>query len=79
MNSKNDSEDTYRVALAQAAENLGGPAPLAQRLQVSTAQLTRWLDGLDQPSIGTFLKVVDILAETSKQPRLTPRPGPLPH
>ena len=68
-----DSDDTYRVTLARAAELLGGPAALATRLQVSMADLLRWLEGLDRPSLGTFLKVVDILVEGSHQPRFTAR------
>ena len=74
MDSHDDPEDTYRVALIRAAEILGGPAPLARRLQVSVAELGRWLEGLDRPSLGTFLKVVDILDEGSAKPQLTARP-----
>ena len=66
------------MALTRAAELLGGPGPLAQRLQVSPADLLRWLEGRDQPSLGTFLKVVDILGEASHQPHLKPRSGPSP-
>ncbi len=56
-------EDTYRAALVRAAEILGGARPLARRLQVPMPELTRWLAGADTPSIGTFLKVIDILIE----------------
>ena len=64
-----DPEDTYRAALVRAAELLGGARPLCDRLQVPMADLTRWLAGVDQPSIGTFLKVIDILIEEGSKPR----------
>ena len=67
-----DPEDTYRAALVRAAELLGGARPLCERLQVPMADLTRWLAGLDQPSIGTFLKVIDILIEGGSKPRSQP-------
>ncbi len=31
-------------------------------------ELTRWLAGADTPSIGTFLKVIDILIEEGRNP-----------
>jgi hypothetical protein len=34
--------------------------------------LTRWLAGYEKPSIGTFLKVVDIIIEEGRKPRLSP-------
>ena len=67
-----DPEDTYRAALVRAAELLGGARPLCDRLQVPMADLTRWLAGADQPSIGTFLKVIDILIEGGSRPGSQP-------
>ena len=68
-----DPEDTYRAALVRAAELLGGARPLCDRLQVPMADLTRWLAGADQPSIGTFLKVIDIMIlEEGSKPRAQP-------
>jgi anti-sigma factor ChrR (cupin superfamily) len=64
-----EPEDTYRVTLVRAAEVVGGAMPLAHRLQVPMAELTRWLAGFDRPSIGTFLKAVDLLIEESGNPR----------
>lgn len=60
------AEDTYRVALVRAAEIVGGAARLAHRLQVPISDLTRWLAGFDKPSIGTFLRVVDLLIQDSR-------------
>lgn len=65
-----DPEDTYRVTLVRAAELLGGAIPLARRLQVPMPDLTRWLAGFDRPSMGTFLKVVDLLIEERGKPRI---------
>ena len=65
--------DTYRAALARAAELVGGPAPLARRLQVPMEDLTRWLAGDGRPSMGTFMRVIDVLIEEGRKPRLTPR------
>lgn len=56
-----DPEDTYGIALVRAAELLGGAVPLARRLQVPMPELTRWLARDDRPSIGVFLKVIDIV------------------
>ena len=62
-----DAEDTYRLTLVHAAELLGGAVPLARRLQVPMPELTRWLAGFDRPSVGTFLKVVDLVIELRRK------------
>jgi hypothetical protein len=67
-----DPEDTYRAALVRAAELLGGARPLCDRLQVPMPELTRWLAGDGKPSIGIFLKVIDVLLEESRKPRVHP-------
>jgi hypothetical protein len=61
-------EDTYRAALMRAAELLGGARPLSDRLQVPLPELTRWLAGDGKPSIGIFLKVIDVLIEEGGKP-----------
>ncbi|HEV3008952.1 MAG TPA: hypothetical protein VGX52_07965 [Burkholderiales bacterium] len=65
-------EDTYCAALVRAAELLGGAVPLARRLQVPMPEVTRWLAGHGTPSIGTFLKAIDILLEDSRGLKLGP-------
>lgn len=70
-----NAEDTYRAALVRAAVLLGGAVPLARRLQVPMPELTRWLAGDDKPSMGTFLKVIDILLEDSRGLELGPSSG----
>ena len=67
-------ENTYRAALVRAAQILGGARALSDRLQVPMADLTRWLGGADQPSMGAFLRVVDILIEESRNSRFHPTP-----
>jgi hypothetical protein len=70
-----DQEDTYRAALVRAAQILGGARALCDRLHVPMAELTRWLAGDGKPSIGIFLKVIDILIEEGQSPRfLEPTP-----
>jgi hypothetical protein len=59
-------ENTYRIAIARAAGLLGGASPLALRLQVPIPELKRWLAGDGVPSIGTFLKVIDLLLDDSR-------------
>jgi hypothetical protein len=62
-------EDTYRATLASAVDVVGGAAKLARRLHVPVADLSRWLAGEDRPSMGTFLKVVDLLIEEREKSR----------
>ena len=65
--------DTYRVALQHAVKLVGGAPELARRLQVPQAELERWLAGEGKPSMGTFLKVIDILLEEGRKPQLDPK------
>ena len=67
-------DDTYRAALVRAAELLGGARPLSDRLQVPMPDLTRWLAGDGKPTIGVFLKVIDVLIEEGRKPRFYPLP-----
>jgi len=62
-------EDIYRATLIRAVELVGGEALLARRLQVPMSHLTDWLAGLDRPSMGTFLRVVDLVIEESAKPK----------
>ena len=64
--------DTYRAALVHAAQLLGSARALCDRLQVPMSTLTHWLAGNGHPSIGTFLKVIDIIIEESAKPRFGP-------
>lgn len=50
----------------KAAELLGGRAELARTLQISIAEIERWIAGDTKPPRETFLRIVDIiLDETS--------------
>ena len=64
-----ESDDTYRATLVRAAELLGGARALCARLQVPMSDLTRWLAGDGKPSIGVFLRTVDILIQERDKPR----------
>jgi hypothetical protein len=67
-----EPEDTYRAALVRAAQLVGGARPLSDRLRVPMADLTRWLAGDGTPSIGVFLRVVDVLIAERDKPRFNP-------
>jgi hypothetical protein len=58
--------DTYRAAVARAAQLAGGVRTLSQRLRVPMLDLTRWIQGEAKPSKGMFLRIVDFIAEESK-------------
>lgn len=66
-----EQTDTYRAALVRAAELLGGARPLCDRLHVPMSTLTLWLAGDGVPSMGVFLKVIDIIIEEGSRPRFT--------
>jgi hypothetical protein len=59
--------DTYRAALVRAAHILGGAVALSRRLQVPMSDLTRWLAGDGRPSIGVFLRVIDVMLEEERK------------
>jgi hypothetical protein len=67
-----EQEDTYRAALVRAAEILGGARALCDRVHVPMPELTRWLAGDGKPTIGIFLKVIDILIEEGQTSHFTP-------
>jgi len=64
--------DTYRAALVRAAVLVGGAVPLSRRLQIPMPDLTRWLAGDGRPSMGTFLRVIDVLLEEQGRGRELP-------
>ena len=68
-------QDPYQVALARAADLLGGAVELSRRLQVPLADLRHWLHGSSRPPRGIFLRVVDLVTEESVQPRASPHEG----
>ena len=61
-----DRPDAYRATLVRAAQILGGVPALSRRLQVPMLDVKRWLAGAQKPSMGIFLKVIDILIEEGK-------------
>jgi hypothetical protein len=55
--------DFYARTLARAAVISGGPAALATRLNVGTAQIEAWMSGSDDIPPAIFLDVVDVIME----------------
>lgn len=70
-----EESDTYRTAVAHAVRLLGSPAELARRLQVAPGEVERWLAGESKPSMGTFLKLIDLLLDEGGKPRRHPEKG----
>ena len=68
-----DESDTYRTAVTHAVRLVGGPSEVARRLQVPLGEVERWLAGDGKPSMGTFLKVIDLLLEEGGKPRRHPK------
>lgn len=74
---------TYRAAIAHAANLVGGVQELSDRLRIPRADLMRWISGEGKPTIGVFLRIIDLMIEQSKKPPLsaqkdsktTKRPG----
>ena len=64
-----ESQHLYRAALVRAAQLVGGAEPLARRLQVPVAELTRWLAGEGKAGVGTFLRVIDVLNDEQHSTR----------
>jgi len=55
--------ETYRTTLRRALLVAGGGLQLSVRLQVSPAQLDRWLLGTDPIPARAFLDAVDIITK----------------
>jgi len=55
----------YSRAVRKAAEMLGTREDLARALQVSVAEIDKWILGEKKPPREAFLRVVDILIEDS--------------
>lgn len=49
--------------LQRAADIVGGPDALAQRLKVTPSHLELWLKGLESPREEIFLRAVDIVSD----------------
>lgn len=60
-------------ALRRAAELVGGAQALCDTLQVPAGDMRRWLEGVEAPPAGIFLRVVDLIVEPGVSP---PARGP---
>jgi hypothetical protein len=65
-------EDPYQVAIACAADMVGGAAELSRRSQIPLHDLMQWIRGTRKASTGNFLRVVDVVIEESRKARLRP-------
>lgn len=63
--------DTYKAAVARAAELAGGVKALSMRLRVPVVDLMRWIQGEAKPPKGVFLQVVDYIVEEGRKASLT--------
>jgi len=57
------SFSVYSRALSRAAELLGGRDKLAKVLQVSTADLDKWIADRAKPPREIFLRIVDLILD----------------
>jgi hypothetical protein len=67
--------EIYRATVARAVELCGGEGALSQRLQLPAASIARWLSGIEQPAMGTFLQIIDLVIEEERKPRYQCDPG----
>ena len=58
-----DVRTRYTETLACAAATIGGPARLAQFLNVSRSRVMRWLAGEEAPPNQVFLDALDVIAD----------------
>jgi hypothetical protein len=55
--------DVYVRTLQRAAEVSGGEQSLALVLKVTPSHLALWLQGIERPPVGIFLRAVDVVSE----------------
>ena len=60
--------DTYKAAVARAAELAGGVRALSVRLRIPVVDLMHWIQGEAKPPKGVFLRMVDFIVEEGKKP-----------
>ena len=58
-----DLRQVYMRTLQRAADIVGGPQALAQKLRVTPSHLDLWLKGLESPREEIFLLAVDIVSD----------------
>jgi hypothetical protein len=58
-----DVRNRYTETLSFAAATIGGPARLAQFLNVSRARVMCWLAGEEAPPHEVFLDALDVIAD----------------
>jgi len=63
--------DLNRRMVARAAQLLGGEEQLARYLGVSTTRLFLWSTGAEKPPLSAFLRLADILLDSSLRSIIT--------
>lgn len=53
--------------LQRAADIVGGPLALAERLKVTPSHLELWLQGVESPGEDIFLRAVDIVSDDQRR------------
>lgn len=53
--------------LQRAADIVGGPLALAERLKVTPSHLELWLKGVESPGEEIFLRAVDIVSDDQRR------------
>ena len=64
------------LAVRTAADLLGGPRKLRDRLRVRSADVAAWMAGREEPPTEVFLRVVELILDeldAGREPRRPPR------
>lgn len=56
-------ETIHSKAINRAINILGGMPQLQRVLQVPTHDLIRWMNGVEEPPLPVFLRIVDVILE----------------
>ena len=65
----------YSRALQKAAELLGGRQKLARYLRAPAGDIDQWIADEAKPSLGIFLRVVDLIIDETTPPADSSEPG----
>ena len=59
-------------AVRRAADLVGGPRALRDRLGVSSAQIAAWLAGREEPPEAAFLSIVEVILDALDSGEVAP-------
>jgi hypothetical protein len=69
------ARDAKTLAVRTAADLLGGPRKLRDRLRVPSADVAAWMAGREEPPTEVFLRVVELILDELEAGHLPRRPG----